>query len=66
LEGPRNHKVFILGTDIVGKQMYEMNVSMEEGITSHRIPTRGMTRGIYFLRINGGRGGEVVRKLEVD
>jgi hypothetical protein len=66
LEGLTNHKVSILVTDIVGKQMCEMIVSMEEGITSCRIPTRGMTKGIYLLRMNGGRGGEVVRKLEVN
>lgn len=52
--------------NLMGQQVYQMSVTLDSGLNSIKIPTQGLTTGIYFLRLNAGKQGEMVVKLKVN
>jgi hypothetical protein len=62
--GEAHGNLFI--TNLMGQEMYQVSVDLVGGVNALRIPTQQLSMGIYFLRLNAGRYGEVVTKLKVN
>jgi Secretion system C-terminal sorting domain len=66
LTAPAAQAATVTLTDIVGKSIYAVSLNLEEGFNAFRLPTQGMSKGIYFLKVSGGKYGETVRKVKVN
>jgi hypothetical protein len=52
--------------NLMGQIVQESPIFLESGLNSMKISTLGLQSGIYFLKVNAGKQGEVVMKLKVN
>jgi hypothetical protein len=51
--------------NIMGQQVSQVPVALQSGSNAIHIPTQSLGSGIYFLRLQAGKHGELVTKLKV-
>ena len=53
-------------SNMLGQKVGEFPLNLDAGLNTIRIPTQGLGVGIYFLRLNAGKHGELVSKLKIN
>lgn len=51
--------------NLMGQTVWQSPVRLEEGISSFGIPSNGLERGIYFVKLQTPGSGDIVQKLKV-
>ena len=66
LNSPVNMNADLAVFDLAGKSIVNTKLNLKQGGNVFTVPTEMLSSGIYFLRINAGSFGGVIRKLKVN